>query len=1024
MNATITSPKLSKPNPSRHVSGVWRLMSFLFVCLCLSTAAYAQKSVSGKVTDATDNSGLPGVSVSVKGTTTGTVTDASGAYTLNVPNDNSTLVFSFVGYVTQETVVGSRASINVALAADVQSLQEVVVIGYGEQQKKDVTGGVVALGPKDFNKGIIASPEQLLQGRAAGIQITPASGEPGAGINIRIRGGTSLRNNNNPLFVIDGVPVDGGATQDGGQDVGAGTSSPRNPLNFLNPSDIENISVLKDASAAAIYGARGANGVVLITTRRGRAGQKTLNFSASTTASSTLRRYDLLSSSQFLAGVQAAGGDINTPVINAGGNTDWQNEIFRTSLSQNYNLSFGGGNEDTRYFVSFGYQDQQGIIKKSAMNRITGRVNATHEMFNDKLVFDVNLTSSRIKDINVPVTDNAGFQGNLLGAALQANPTYPVYDAQGRYFTPNGYRADNSGRPNGGDFINPVGMLQGVDDNTTTMRTLANASLTWKIIKGLAYKANVGLDNSAGIRRTSVPPIIPGFNGANDAFGFGIINNLNRTMALIEHTLTYNNKVGIGNLDAVAGFSFQQFNNSGSFSRAQFFLPEYLATGLPLYNNLRAVNNQGSGNKAFDAGSYRNRNELQSYFGRVNYNINDKYLLTATLRVDGSSRFGINNKYGYFPSLAAAWRLSNENFMPQGIFDDLKLRASWGITGNQDFAAVGVTQPFFSFDPNNASATPANPTNADLKWEQTRQWNVGLDFALIKSRLTGSVDVFNKNTTDFLINQFVAQPAPIGQRWVNLPGNLINKGVEVTLNYEVLQNTKLQWNISYNMTFLSNTVSGIGTIIPTGAVRGQGLSGAFAQTIRDGYPANAFFLREFGGYNDQGLGIYPNGENLTYAGSPFPKTIFGLTNSFTYGPWNLSLFFNGSTGFNVYNNTANALFLKGNLRNGRNVTQEVADSEESPNNFGEASTRFLEKGDFIRLSNFTLGHNFKLPEGGFAKTLNISLTGQNVLLFTKYSGVDPEVNTNASLNGVPSIGMDYTSFPTARAFTLGLNVGF
>lgn len=1016
MNTVITSQKLGKPNDTGKDSGTFRFMSFMLLCLvtlCLSTAAYAQKAVSGKVTDAADNSGLPGVSVSVKGTTTGTVTDASGSYNLSVPNDNTTLVFSFVGYVTQEVAVGSRTSVDVSLAADVQSLQEVVVIGYGEQRKQDVTGGVAAIGPKDFNKGLIASPEQLLQGRAAGIQVTPASGEPGAGINIRIRGAGSIRGGNNPLFVVDGIPLDGGSTTDGGRDFGAGSSSPRNPLNFLNPADIENITVLKDGSAAAIYGSRGANGVVLITTKRGKAGQQSLNVSASTSIASTLKRYDLLSADEFLSGLQAAGGNSQDPAVNKGNNTNWQNEIFRTAVSQNYTVDYGGGNDNTNYRFSLGYSDQQGIIKNSGFSRLNGRINASHELFNDKVVIDLNLTTTGISDKFVPNGDNAGFQGNLIGAALQANPTFPVRNDDGTYFT-----------PGGNDFRNPASLVDPnqIKDIGNTNRTLGRIGGTWRIVKGLSYKINFGIDNSTASRRTSIRPNIPGFGDITNNSGRAVIQNRNLRNTTLEHTLNYNGKVGIGTLEALAGFGYYRYENSGNFLQAERFLTSALNAGLPLYDVISGVNNKDN-NKAFFSGADRSQNEIQSIFGRLNYNINDKYILTATVRRDGSSRFGPDNKYGTFPSFAGAWRISQESFMPQGVFDDLKIRANWGITGNQEYPG-NTSKVIYSFDPNNAAATPQNVQNNKIKWEQARQWGVGIDFAILKSRLTGTLDYFNKSTKDLIFQAFYAQPAPAIYRWINLPGNINNTGLEFALNYDVLPSSQLQWQISYNMTILKNEVSGIGTLINTGAINGQGLSGAFAQQIRDGYPAPAFFLRQFAGYNENGQGIYPNGELLTYAGSPIPKFTFGLNNSFTYGKWNLNVFLNGATGFYVYNNTANAYFIKGNLRNGRNVTKEIANSVESADNFAEASTRFLEKGNFVRLSNFSLSREIGLKNNTSIKNLRISLTGQNVLLFTKYTGVDPEVNTNKAIDGVSSVGIDYTSYPSARTFTLGVSAGF
>ncbi|MES2730542.1 MAG: SusC/RagA family TonB-linked outer membrane protein [Bacteroidota bacterium] len=1051
---------------------IFTRMVLLFGALLCFTDLWAQNAITGRVSDAKDDSALPGIAVTIKGTTTGTATDPDGKFTLSNVASNAILVFSFIGYTTQEVPVGNQTTINVKLAEDIKTLSEVVVIGYGEQRKQDATGGVVALTPKDYNKGIIASPEQLLQGRAAGVQVSPASGEPGAGINIRIRGTSSIRGGNNPLFVVDGIPLDGGNTSDGNADFGVGTASARNPLTFMNPADIENITVLKDASASAIYGARGANGVVLITTRKGKSGEAALNFSASSSASSTLKRYDLLNASEFLNEVGKFGGNVSDPAVNAGSDTDWQKEIFRTAISQNYSLNFGGGNDDTKYYFSLGYSDQQGIMKKSGLTRLNGRVNATHELFKDKVILELNLTTSGVKDQYVPFGDNPGSQGNILGMALQSNPTYPILNSQGRYYTPSGYEPNGEAK---GDFRNASATLNLIDDNGNTNRTLARISASWKIISGLTYKLNFGVDNSSAIRRTAVYPSLPGFQGVqvngylDVKRGFANVQERNRSAVLIEHTLNYTAKVGPGTLEALAGFAYQKFENRGNFQQASRFLPAVLNSGIALYDAMGGVDNKDIGttvkdsvkvynpyaptapnvprpplanpteadkllygnysytkvdvHKSYFAGTDRTQNELQSYFGRLNYNILEKYIFTATLRVDGSSRFGINNKYGYFPSLAGAWRISEEDFLRDGIFSDLKLRVNWGITGNQEYPG-NTSKVIYTFEPNNAAANPQNNPNPNIKWEQTNQYGAGLDFAFLQGRLTGTVDYFKKGTKDLIFQAVYAQPAAAIYKWINLPGNVSNEGAELTLNYNVLEGKKLSWQVSYNMTYLKNKVTGINTIINTGTIGGQGLSGAYAQQIRDNYPVGAFFLRQFGGYDESGLGIYPNGEDLTYAGNAIPKFNFGLNNAFTYGRFDLSFFFNAAAGFYVYNNTTNAIFTAGNLRNARNVTKNVVGNGESPNNFAEVSTRFLEKGDFIRLSNLTLGYNVTLPTGAYAKSLRVFATGQNLLLFTKYSGIDPEVNTNKAIDGVPSIGIDYTAFPSARSFTIGLSAGF
>ncbi len=1003
------------------------LTVFAFMLLLSSQFAFAQgTTVSGTVTSAEDKSGLPGVTVQIKGTTRGTTTDINGAYKLNDVPANSTLVYSFIGLTTQEVAIGSRTTVDVALATDQKQLQEVVVVGYGTQKVKDATGSVTSLGTKDFNKGVIASPEQLLQGRVAGVQITPSSGEPGAGINVQIRGATSLRAGNNPLYVVDGVPLDGGDFSSGGVDVGAGgTSTARNPLSFLNPNDIENISVLKDASAAAIYGARGANGVILITTRKGKAGSQQINFSASTAVAGSLKRYDLLGASDFLAGVAKAGGNAQDPAVNGGANTNWQDVLFRTSISQIYNASFGGGNENTRYNFSLGYQDQQGIVRNTGQKRVTGRINASHDLFNHKVAIAVNATTANIQDQYTLNNNNAGYNGNIIGAAISADPTYPVYtnSADTAYY-----------QLAGGGFRNPGAILAYYHDNGITNRSLANASVTWQVLPSLSLKANFGIDNSAQTRSTDIDSrlnaqltgtIISGLSTANifadpntGLGGYANISNLNRLSKLVEYTANYNGKVGPGTLEGLLGFSYQTFGTKTNYLVAGNF--PYNESQISYIDNIGAAN--AAKQTSFGAGSSRNQNDLQSFFGRLNYNFLEKFLVTVTVRTDGSSRFGVNNKYGTFPSVAGAWRLSQESFIPKNIFTDLKLRANYGITGNQDFAG-GASKIIFTQN-SNGSQTQQNNPNPDLKWEQNTTYGAGLDFTLLKGKLGGSLDYYHKEATNYLFQVFYAQPAPVQYKFVNLPGGIVSTGIELALNYQVVQGEKFSWESLLNVTTLKSEVKNIGTTVTVGPIDGQGLSGAYAQLLTNGYPPFSFFTPTFTGYDANGYSTYADGGASKYQGSPFPKLRLGFTNNFTYGKFNASVFFDSQFGGYIYNNTANALFLKGSLKNGRNVSKDAANSVENGLNPGSVSSRFIEKSDFVRLTNLNIGYTFTLPQGGFAKSLNVSLTGQNLFILTGYSGLNPNVNTVKILNNVPSLGIDYTAYPTPRTITLGLNVGF
>jgi TonB-linked SusC/RagA family outer membrane protein len=995
-----------------------RLVGFIAIFCFLYESADAQnRTVTGKVTDKSDSSPLVGVSVMIKGTSTGTNTGTDGSFVLSVPDAATTLVFTYIGYESQQVDIAGKNTVNVSLSPSSTSLNEVVVIGYGSQRVQDATGSVASLSPRNFNKGVIASPEQLLQGRISGVQVTPSSGEPGAGININIRGASSIRSGNSPLFVVDGVPLDNSGTS-GGLDAGAGTSSARNPLSFINPADIENISVLKDASAAAIYGSRGANGVVLITTKRGSSGQG-IQFSASSSMSTTAKRYDLLNAADFITLATRAGAD--PAVINGGANTNWQDQIFRSVFSQNYNLSFGGSKNASNYRLSFGYDDQNGVVEKSGLKRLTGRLNASQGLFDEKIKIDLSFTASNIKNTYAPISDNAGFEGSLIGAAIIANPTYPV-KVDDEYFTP------------GGAFRNPGNMLDYIDDSDNINRYLANISGTWNIIDNLSYKATFGLDHSDGKRSTWLDPHLLGYTGTQGFRSYnvpqvtdngrGILQNQKLSSTLVEHTLTFNQKFGENELNLLGGYSFQQFKNFG-----------WNDIGWNQVNkDIRAKSLDDFVDRLPGTFGDSTKSELQSFFARANYSHQDKYLLTLTFRVDGSSKFGENNKYGYFPAAAFKWKIMNEDFAPKNTFDELSLRINYGQTGNQEFpayASLPITQR--QLNGSNILISNASP---NLKWETTTSYGAGIDFAILKSRLSGTIDYFNKSTKDLLFLQDYPAPSAATRRWINLPGNVVNNGIDLGLSFQAIQKESFNWEIVYNASIIKNTVKDFGSRnVITGDISGQGLSGAYSQVIRNDEPLGAFYMQKFLGFDNDGFSTYLNQElSGTYiVGSALPKFTTGLTNNFTFGQFNASVFVNAATGFYVYNNTANAYFLKGSLKNGRNVSYEAANSPENTLNSGGVSTRFLEKGDFLRLSNISLGYNFSMNNLKTIKSLRLSLSGQNLFIITNYSGLDPEVSTNKARlpagssdqrEGIPSRGIDYTAYPNARTFTLSLNAGF
>jgi len=1003
------------------------------------------QTVTGTVTESSGP--LPGVNVSVKGTQNGTTTDFDGKYTINNVGQDATLVFSYLGYKTREVKYTGQETIDVVMAADTQALNEVVIIGYGSTTKKDATGAVDVVSSDNFNKGSVASPEQLLQGKSAGVQITQASGEPGAGINIRIRGTSSVRSNNNPLFVVDGVPLPSGGTP-GGANNGFGSSAAKNPLNFLNPDDIKSISILKDASATAIYGSRGANGVIIITTKdgKGRIGEQ-FNFSSTLSVATAAKRYDLLNGPDFIAGVTQLGGDGASQ--NKGSNTDWQDVITRSAISHQQNLSYSKSYDKGSYRASMGYGKIQGVLEKSDLERLTGRLNLSHRLFDDKLKMNMQLTLSQVNDLAPAISDNAGFQGDLLGAAYSANPTWD----SSIDFIP------------GGSNLSPTQMLAYIQSKTETNRILLNLSADYQLSNALNAKVTVGLDNNNSSRSTSVSGLISGFTNGTAGNGRGSLNDIYTNNQLFEFTLNYKKEFDNSKLTALAGFSYQEFKNKGRYisgwgyntndlDQMSSFLKGsanaiqqsitgsfqqygYDADGLfvtRLFPNVVTDNltaPAGLTVNALAADTFNNTDELQSFFGRVNYTIADKYLFTATLRADGSSKFGGNNQYGYFPSAAFAWKISEEDFIGDNV-STLKLRVGYGITGNQDgvgygnfirrerFGGFGIDNGGNINPPGTNTVSFANP---DLKWEQTDQINVGLDFGFNDDRLNGSLDYYHKDTKDFLLQTTAAQPSPQPFFFTNIDANIINQGVEFALNYDLIQGEKANWNVGFNIAYNDNMVKNFDGQIPFGQIFGQGLSGAFAQLLAGGQPLFSYYLRDFQGYSAAGQQI---GDDQKFVGkSALPKVNLGISSSFNYKNWDGAVSLTGQYGHYIYNNTANAFFTAGSLANGRNVTRDVLTSGEAGNNAPDVSTRFLEKGDFLRLQNLTIGYNFNLSESSSLKSFRLSVTGQNLFVITSYSGLDPEVNTsNNGLNNIPSLGIDYTSFPTPRTITFGLNASF
>lgn len=1025
-------------------------------------ASFAQgKSVSGKVTSSDDGAGIPGVNILEKGTSNGTVSDASGNYLINV-GDNATLVYSFVGYATQEVAVGSQGAVDVTLQLDVTALNEVVVIGYGSVKVNDATGAVAAVRSEDFNGGLISSPEQLIQGKTAGVQITNTSGAPGAGVNIRIRGTSSIRSNNNPLFVVDGVPLAGGGTPAAASaDLGYGTNQDSNPLNFLNPTDIESMSILKDASATAIYGSRGANGVVLITTKGGRGQNGIFEFGSNISISRAAKKYDLLSASQFLDGVTQFGGD--RVAQNFGAQTDWQDYILRTAISNAQNLSYSKSFKTGSLRSSLGYDNQEGIVKNSSMKRLTGRLNGNKSFLDNKLKIDLSLTYSNVKREDPAIGASAGFQGDLLGAAYSANPTWPT-DPD---FNSGGQRS-------------PANMLAYFRSTGSSNRLLSNLSATYKINSEFSAKATYGFDFAkTGTTALASGKAINGGNGVRD-YGQGQLSENRTTNNLLELTLNYHKVAGKVEIDAVGGYSVQSFRNNYFWAIGRGFTDfvnfdnmeneledsydavDGVAGGVyGIVNNWGVSNDLRGGTQttggfvsgidggalkqsyfarpagvslsAIGANFYDNTDYLQSYFGRGNFTISGKYLLTATVRVDGSSRFGASNKYGVFPSAAFAWKMHDEDFMPE-MFSTFKFRVGYGVVGNQDGLGYGefIRRERYSDitvddarQINVPGAAPQGSVNPDLKWEQTAQTGAGIDFGVLGDKLSGSFDYYVKNTTDLLLRINAAQPAVANQIFSNLDATVENKGWEFSLNYAAIDNDNTSLSFGGNISHNKNLLKDFAGALDAGTIRGQGLSLAYAQRLAGGYPLFAYHLREFGGFDATGQ---PIGDNQTFVNkTALPTWNMGFSINARYKAFDFATYFTGQFGQYVYNNTANAFFTAGSINNARNVTQNVLSAGEAGSAEAAVSTRFLEKGDFVRMQNFTLGYTLPMSGNKYIKKLRFYLNGQNLFLITNYSGLDPEVSSSPArdlLSDLPTAGIDYAAYPRPRTFTIGLNASF
>ena len=977
-----------------------------------SSVIYAQTTISGNVTS--NEGALPGANVIVKGTQNGTATDFDGNYTIDNVADDAILVFSSLGYISKEVALSGNATIDVFLESDSQSLDEVVIIGYGSVRKSDATGAIDAIGSKDFSTVNATSPAQILRGKVAGVQVTQSSGEPGGAINIRVRGNSSIRSGNDPLIVVDGIPLAGGNISAGGNAGALGSSTAKNPLNFINQNDIESINILKDASSTAIYGSRGANGVILITTKKGTSGAPRMEYSTSVGFSSLSNDIGMMTSSQYAQQTI----DDGVPGLDHGSRSyDWTDAILRTANTVSHDLSASFSGENSRTRVSLGYLNQEGILQKTGVKKYNVSLNNTLELLNEKVTLDTNVLVSQISDQGQSTSDNSGFIGNVIGSALYWNPTYPLRNPDGSY-----YQVSDT-------YLNPAELLDSFDDHTETTKILASISPTVHITEGLDYKFIFGVDYSTSNRASQLLPSfqLQGTNGTttggDPAGGFANLNNVTRFNKTFENILTYRKDVSDDfSFNALLGYSFYLYEYKSNYANAAYFN----ANQTKLIDNM-----EGGKNSDYRSGSNKNTNELQSFFGRIETTIFQDLLVNVSLRYDGSSKVGENNTYGLFPAVGVAYKIFEGN---DGILNNLKARANWGIVGNQEFGAYSSLAVGRYFD---GGLTQSGNSNADLKWETTTSYGLGVDFRLFDN-LSGSIDYFYKSTEDLIFPQPGASNVPNNAgatTFVNLPGSLENSGVEIGLNWDAIRKDDFTLSFSGNVSFLDNKMKDFPLFILTGGINGQGLSGASASIITNNLPIYTFYLNEWRGFDANGNSIYaaPDGSDTGLGGAAkvildktaIPDINVGFNINSTYKKFDFNAAFYGAYGGYLYNNTGNALFFKGAFYGDKNITYDYARTNQAQGDPNSPSTRYLESSDFFRLANLTVGYTFDGDKlGSYVDRLRVYASGNNLFVITDYSGFDPEVDTNKQINGVNSAGMDYFSYPASRGFTFGLTVGF
>jgi TonB-linked SusC/RagA family outer membrane protein len=972
-------------------------LTVLFIFGMTSLVKAQTIDVSGKVT-ASGGEPLPGVTVVEQGTTNGATTDAEGRYSIQA-NENATLVFSFVGYNAQKVDINGKSVIDVQLNESVVNLEEVVAIGYGTQRKSDLTGSVTSIGTESFNEGMISSPEQLINGKVSGVQIMSNSGSPTAGSTIRIRGGASLNASNDPLIVLDGLPLEQGGI--------SGNSN--NFLSLINPNDIENITILKDASSTAIYGSRASNGVIMITTKKGTSDRMKVSFSTTNSVQTLTKVPAMLSTSEFVDVINTFGTTDQTALL-GDSDTDWNSQIYQPALGTDNNLSISGRvlpNMPMR--VSLGFYSQDGILKTDNAQRMTGSVSVSPSFFDEHLKFNANVKGS--------LNNNSFANTGAIWGGSTFNPTLPVYSGNSDF---GGYTEalDNNGTPVNAAVRNPLGLIEQYKSKSAVDRLVGNIDLDYKMhfLPELKFHTTLGYDYAQGKGSVFVPAeATQYYTTSGRDYEYGQQKNINR---LLTTYLNYNKYFEDlkSNVEATVGYDYQ-----------------YWKTTTPSYSDYNTLDEVQNTYAASDQ-----RHVLLSYYARLNYSYDSRYLLTATMRRDGTSRFSPDKRWGTFPSVALAWRVSEEAFLEDSsVLSNLKLRASYGVTGQQEGIGNYNYLPVYTISQEGAQVQFGDEFHhtyrpeayvSNLKWEKTKSWNYGLDFGFFDEHLTGSVDYYTRQTEDLLATVPVPAGSNFDKRILTNIGNVDSRGIEFTLNAIPVDTKDLTWNISFNGTWQQMKVKNLSLVdggATTNTLVGPTIDTYHFQVLTEGYEPYMFYVHHqlydeetkkpvegaFADLNDDGM---INSSDLYRNNSVAPDFIFGLSTSLDYKKWTMSMNFRANAGNYVYNgmamNTGAWSTVSYNSFQLNNLSSSFLDTEFRNRQY--LSDYYVENASFLKLDNFTLGYNFGQVSRWFS--INVNAMVQNVFTITKYTGVDPEVPQ----------GMDNSFYPRPRTYSLSLGLNF